>query len=136
MEKLKSMAQVKREHKEYSRLVSAVIDRIGIESIADVNNYGIQCGFGGFIYYTDTHKFAMKFRKLIVQLLEEDAEQLGEGDVIQMVSGFGQFRRSKMDSDDRRELYKYLAGARCEQSTITNLMAWYAAESVCRWFEY
>lgn len=135
MEKLKSVAAVKREYKEYSRLVSAVVNNVGKDSISDINNHGIDGGFYGFIYYSDTHKFAMRYRKLIVQLLEEEAEQLGEGDVVSMVAGFGVFRHSKMDSDDRKELYKYLGGARCEQSNITNLMAWFAAESVCRWFE-
>lgn len=136
MEKLKSVAQVKREYKEYSRLISAVVSSLcSVESIGDVNRHGIQGGFGGFIYYSDTHKFAMRYRKLIVQLLEEEAEQLGEGDVVTMVAGLGVFRQSKMDAEDRKELYRYLGGARCEQSNITNLMAWFAAETVCRWFE-
>jgi hypothetical protein len=76
----------------------------------------------------------MRYRKLIIKMLEEMASELGE-DVVQMVSGFGVFRKSPMDNEDKRELYKYLGGGRNTQSTITNVMAWFAAEEVCRMFE-
>ncbi len=125
--------QVLQDNKEYKTLINAVISRIGIDSIEDVNNHGINGGFSGFIYYTETHQFAMRYRKLIVRLLEEQADSLGE-DVVTMVSNFGLFRNSPMDSDDKKDLYKYLGGGRCEQGTITNLMAWFAAEEVCRMF--
>lgn len=94
----------------------------------------MDCGFSGFIYYSDTHAFAMRYRKLIVRLLEETADQLGE-DVASMVSNFGVFRNSPMDADDKKQLYRYLGGGKCDQSTITNVMAWFAAEEVCRWFD-
>jgi len=131
---MKTLKQVTDERPEYKKLINAVINNIGIESVQDVNNHGIDGGFGGFVYYNDTHAFAMKHRKLIVKLLEEQANDLGE-EVVAMVSGFGVFRNSPMDNDDRKELYKYLGGGKCEQSTITNLMAWFAAEEVCRMFD-
>lgn len=71
---------------------------------------------------------------VIVKHLEEQAEQLGE-EVVIMVSNFGVFRHNPMDNNDRKDLYKYLSGGKCEQSAITNLMAWYAAEEVCRMFD-
>ena len=40
-----------------------------------------------------------------------------------------------MDEDDLKELYRYLSEVKCKDTTIPNLMAWYAAESVCRWFD-
>lgn len=128
-----SLKTVKEQHSDYSTLISAVYNNIGKDSIEDVTNHGMESGFGSLIYYSDTHRFAMRHRKAIIALLEEQADQLGE-EVVQMVSGFGVFRRSPMDNEDRKELYKYLGGGRCEQSTITNLMAWFAAEEVCRWF--
>lgn len=129
-----SKKQVLQENPEYKTLINAVVNRIGLYSVDDVINHGIDGGFSGFIYYVDTHAFAMRYRKLIVKLLEQQAEDLGE-EVVQMVSGFGVFRRSPMDNDDRKELYKYLGGGKCEQSNITNLMAWFAAEEVCRMFD-
>ena len=131
---MNSKKQVLTDNASYKTLINAVINRIGLDSVQDVVNHGINGGFNGFIYYTETHAFAMRYRKLIVRLLEEQAEMLGE-EVVAMVSNFGVFRRNPMDNEDRKDLYKYLGGGKCEQSTITNLMAWFAAEEVCRMFE-
>jgi|SRR6478609_5164603 len=126
--------EVLKNNPDYKTLINAVITRIGIHSIEDVINHGINGGFSGFIYYSDTHAFAMRYRKLIVKLLEEQASYMGE-DVVKMVSGFGVFRNQPMDNEDKKELYKYLGGGRCQQSAITNVMAWFAAEEVCRMFD-
>ena len=131
---MNSKKQVLADNSSYKTLINAVVNRIGLDNIEDVNNHGIDGGFSGFIYYTDTHAFAMRYRKLIVRLLEDQADQLGE-EVVSLVSNFGVFRRSAMDNEDRKDLYKYLGGGKCEQSTITNLMAWFAAEEVCRMFD-
>ena len=126
--------QVIADNSDYKTLINAVISRIGIYNVENVNNHGIDGGYSGFICYSETHAFAMKHRKDIIRLLEEQADQLGE-EVVSMVANFGVFRQSKMDNEDRKELYKYIGGGKCEQSTITNLMAWFAAEEVCRMFD-
>ncbi len=131
---MNSKKQVLTDNGSYKTLINAVINRIGLDSVQDVNNHGINGGYSGFIYYNETHSFAMRYRKLIVRLLEEQADQLGE-EVVSMVSHFGVFRNNPMDNEDKKELYRYLGGGRCEQSQITNLMAWFAAEEVCRMFE-
>jgi oligoribonuclease NrnB/cAMP/cGMP phosphodiesterase (DHH superfamily) len=136
---MKSKKQVLADRPEYKTLINAVVNRIGMDSIEDVTSHGADSGFSGFIYYSETHTFAMRYRKLIVKLLEEQADQLGE-DVVTMVSNFGVFydrnaRKSTMDNEDKRELYKYLGGGRNEQSAVTNVMAWFALEEVCRMFE-
>lgn len=132
---MKTKVQVIKDNAEFKSLINAVISQLGgTESVEDINGHGIDGGYHGFIYNSETHDFAMKNRKQIVKMLENDADQLGE-EVVSMVSGFGVFRRDKMDNEDRKELYRYIGGGKCEQSTITNLMAWYAAESVCRMFE-
>lgn len=128
--------QVLKDHEDYKTLINAVIRGLsnGVEDVQNVNKHGMSAGFGSFCYYSDTHAFAMRYRKLIVKLLEESADQLGE-EVVSMVSNFGYFRNRGMDNEDRKELYKYLGGGKCEPSTVTNLMAWFAAEEVCRMFE-
>ena len=131
---MKTIKKVIEENPDFKVLINAVINNLGKDSIQDVNNHGIDGGYYGFIYYSDTHKFAMKYRKLITKMLEETAEQLGE-DVVKMVSNFGIFRNSPMDQEDKKDLYKYLGGGRPDQGTITNVMAWFAAEEVCRMFE-
>lgn len=138
MKTMKTKKEVLAENKEYRILINAVISRIGMTSVMDVVNHGADSGFSGFIYYYDTHKFAMRYRKHIVKLLEYSADMLGE-EITEMVSNFGVFydrksKKSTMDNDERKDLYKYLGGGRPEQGTITNVMAWFALEEVCRMF--
>ena len=129
---MKTKAQVLRENPHHAKLIRAVLKRITKEEIPDINN-------GDFIYNADTHKFAMYYRKAIIIMLEECADMLGE-DVVPMVSKFGVFydhrtKTSSMDEDDRRDLYLYLGGGKPKYHQIPNLMAWFAAEEVCRMFE-
>lgn len=139
--KLYTQTEVIKAHPTYKRLINAAIAGLHIDlrtddgkcTISDLVNHGIDGGFGSYIYYTDTHAFAMKHRKQIVCLLQELADDLGE-EVVQTVSGFGTFRRDAMDKDDKQDLYKYIGGGKPEQGTITNLMCWFAVEEVCRWF--
>ncbi len=131
---LKSIKTVISENSEFKVLINAVISRVGKDSIQDINNHGIDGGYSGFIYHSDTVPFANRYRKLIIQLLERDAQEFGT-EISEMVSGFGIFRNNPMDADDKRELYRFLSETKCKEHTIPNLMAWYAAETVCRWFE-
>jgi len=131
---MKTLKQVLKENQDYSLLINEVIDRISINSVRDVNIYTGSAGFRGFTYYKDVHAFAMRHRKSINELLYQQAAELGE-EVVSMVSHFKAFRNFPMDNEDRTELYKYLGGGKCEQSTITNLIAWFALEEVCRMFE-
>lgn len=130
----KALSQVIKDNSDYKTLINAVINRIGLDSVEDVVIHGINGGFSGFIYYSETHAFAMKYRKDIIRMLEDMADQLGE-DVVSMVSHFGVFRNSPMDAEDKKDLYKYLGGGRPAQGAITNVMAWFAAEEVCRMFD-
>lgn len=133
MQGQKSIAAVKRDYPQHKRLISAVITQLGgTDSMQDISSHGIDGGFGGFIYYNETHKFAMRNRKAIVEMLENMADELGE-DVVSMVNNFGVFK-GKMDADDKKDLYRYLGGAKVEQGAITNVMAWFAAEEVARMF--
>ena len=132
--KLKTKKAVITEHPDYKNLINNVISNIRLDSVSDVIKYGISGGFSGFITFTDTHAFAMKHRKAIKNLLQESADDQGI-DIPEMVSYFGIFKNSKMDSEDKQELYNYLGTGKCEIGPITNIMAWFAAEEVCRWFE-
>jgi hypothetical protein len=132
---MKTKAQVIKDNSQYKSLINAVIKSLhGTDSIEDINRHGIDGGYGEFVYYADTHKFAIKNQKAIVSMLENMAADMGE-DVVKMVEGFGVFRNSPMDADDKKDLYKYLAGVKPQQGAITNVMAWFAAEEVCRMFE-
>ena len=131
---MQSKAQVIRDNSQYKTLINAVINAMGLDNVENVNSHGIDAGYPGFTYYSDTHAFAMRHRKTIVEMLENMASDMGQ-EVTEMVNGFGVFRGQGMDADDRKDLYKYLGGGRPEQGTITNVMAWFAAEEVCRMFD-
>ena len=133
--KLKTIKTVQSEHPEYKGLINAVVRNLHHENISDVNSHGIQGGYGNFVYYSDTVKFAYRWRKQILSLLDEDVDSFGEKDLVGMISNFGYFRNNKMDKDDRKDLYRYLGGSKCTDAQMPNLMAWYAAETVARYFE-
>ena len=134
---MKSKTQVIRENSKHRLLINAVLDRIGYKEykgiVQDVNNSGAYARYSGFIYYSETHAFTIRYRKYIIMLLEEVAEQMGQN-IEEMVADFGVFHKSKMDLQDRRDLYKLLGGGKPSQGTITNVMAWFALEEVCRMF--
>ena len=120
------------------RIAIGVINQFGgwesFKGVAnDVASYGIDGGFSGFIYYVDTHKFTLKNRAAIIELLNDTAGSLGE-DVVKMVGSFGVFGKTGMDEDDKKDLYKFLSGGKPSQGTVTNVLAWFAAEEVCRMY--
>lgn len=113
-----------------SKLANAVISQIGLpfkELLQYAHDYrDASSGVSGFIYYFDTHKFAIKNRKEIVKLLETYSEDVGTN-VIDFVKEFGCL---EVDNDDLKDLYKFLGGAKVEQSSITNALSWFALETI------
>lgn len=130
---MKTTKRVIKEHPDYEELIKDVIDRIDIDNVENINKYGINGGYPGFTYYADTTEFAYQHQDEILQLLTEDANDMGE-EVTEMIKHFGAYK-GKMDENERKEMYKYLGGGKTEEVQFPNLMAWYAAETVCRWFE-
>lgn len=112
-----------------SRVVRAVVRRIGRESIEDVNRHGIAGGFSGFIYYSDTVNFWRKYKAEIITMLEDLCSDLGEG-LLETVFNWldGDWSTTEIGA----AIYgKYSA----DFDVIYNALAWFAAEEVCRAFE-
>lgn len=131
---MKTKSQVISEHSYYTGLINGVINRIGIDSVPDVNRLGASAGFAGFAYYTETVPFAYSYRGDIIKLLNSDAESQGYKITV-MVMIFNWFRKNEMTVEEYDDLIGYLHYKRCAFDSIPNLMAWYALETVCRWFE-
>jgi hypothetical protein len=112
------------------KLANAVINQIGLpfkELLQYANDYrDASSGVSGFIYYSETHKFAIKNRKEILKLLEDYSDSLGEN-VIDFVK---KFQCLELDKEDLKDLYNFLGGAKLEQSSITNALAWFALETI------
>lgn len=120
-------------------LQQAVIEQLGYEELdkdcasqlKDMARWGIDGGFSGFIYYSDTCKFFDDNRALILAQLEEDAFSFGE-DMLTMISHFNCLtdnQRKPMYSPT--EIMNAIYNQDDENETdIKNALAWYAGETV------
>lgn len=150
---MKSTAKVIEESNIPPRLVHAVLRQLNgdaKDSLEDIANHGVDGGFHGFIYYSDTIAFFKRNRKDIVALVHSMAEELGESPV-EMVALFdclgGRSVRDAKDSDrdhKRQEVTREwtpnvsrcLYGGRLidDDIQVANALAWFAAEEVARAF--
>lgn len=115
-------------------LIRAVVRQMGgwqsfTESAPDVCCGGIDGGFHGFIYYSDTEAFAKRNREAIADMAIRQADDFGVG-VIEMIQGFGCFRNGTKPTED--EIGKALFAGKDDGAGVLNALAWYAGEEVCR----
>ena len=123
-------------------ITTAVINQLGytditdaelINTCQDISNHGIDGGFNGFIYHTDTVKFTTDNLDDILQRARDLAEELGEDGAYSLISTFG-----CLDGYSPDEVADFIAAARIdpwsEDSSVTvlNALAWFAAEEVAR----
>lgn len=129
---MKTKTQVLKEWAEYRTLINAVISRLGMDSVEDVQNHGVGGGFSGFIYYNDTVRFFNRHKKQIMKLADNLANECGVG-VLELIQGFNCLRDFKLTVD---EIAKAIYTGKGEMTAqIKNAMAWFAAEEVCRFFD-
>ena len=102
------------------------------ESAQDVADHGASCGFGNFVYYTDTVAFTEKNRKTIAEYAAEQSKEIGYKDEIEMILSFNGLQHDDLTSSDiARALYGRLADTDTK-TIIYNALAWYALEEVAR----
>lgn len=101
------------------------------ESAHDVANHGIDGGFSGFVYYSDTEPFARRNRALIAEMASEQARDFGTG-VIEMIRGFGCFRHGTPPTDEEIGSALYAGRDAKDGLPVLNALAWYAGEEVAR----
>ncbi len=117
-------------------LIRAVVRQIGgwqqfTESAPDIARHGIDGGFCGFIYYSDTEPFAARNKDSILELASSQAQEIGYDSTLAMIRGFGCFKGDTLSDGD-------LMRALCrgqnpkEGPNILNGLAWYAGEEVAR----
>lgn len=115
-----------------ARLVRAVVRQLGgTDSMGDIARHGIDGGYGGFIYYSDTCAFYKRNRAEILKLAEDLADNMG-GDMLTMISNFGCLKDAKLKPT---EIMDGLNGRGEMADQIQNAMAWLAAEEVARAFD-
>jgi hypothetical protein len=118
------------------RLVRAVVKQFGgwgsfKESAEDVCRGGIDGGFHGFIYNSDTEAFARRNRALIADMAERQADDFGTT-VTEMIQGFGCFRHGTKPTDSEIGSALYAGKDKEDGANVLNALAWYAGEEVCR----
>lgn len=121
-----------------TKLQNAVLSQLGYDELTeecratleDITNHGINGGFSGFIYYTDTIAFFKKNRGAIIELVREMAQDFGQ-DPIEMVANFNCIRPA--DFETREEIARALYGRiKADDTQVPNALAWFAAEEVAR----
>lgn len=115
-------------------LVRAIVRQIGgkesFENYAqDVTRHGASGGFAGFTYYTDTLAFYAKNQKVIVELCKNLADDIGEGNTLELVSRFNCLQGDSTQEEVGQTLY---GTKRQHDTTVANALAWFALEEVCR----
>lgn len=132
---MKTLAKFVSESNLPESLVRAVVRQIGgwesfQEHAQDVTNHGINGGFHGFIYYTDTVKFAKAHKSVILDYAREMASDLGESGAYSMIAGFNCFKGQNLTGDDVADAINN--PRHDEHTNVMNALAWFAGEEVCR----
>jgi len=113
-----------------ANLIRAVIRQSGgwqsFQDMApDIANNGIDGGFSGWIYYTETCQFYAKNQSSIIKLVECQSDEYGYQSSQEMVKSF----RSSLAT--LSEIGYTLYGSKRQHDTqVANALAWYAAEEV------
>lgn len=136
---IKSTSQVIKNYKSYARLIKGVIENLNYDpetekdefesTISDIIQFGINNGYGKFVYYNDTVDFFKKYRSEIITLVKEQAAEFGQNP-IELVLSF-----NCINDDEFENVAKCLYGRLDDDCTyVANGLTWFAAETVCRWF--
>jgi hypothetical protein len=115
-------------------LVRATVRQFGgwesfTQSAPDVCRGGIDGGFHGFIYTTETESFARRNRADIQKMAQSQAEDFGTA-VTEMIQNFGCFRHGTKPTDSEIGLALY--AGKDDGAGVLNALAWYAGEEVAR----
>lgn len=92
--------------------------------LKNIIDNGIQGGFPGFTYYDDTVKFFDDNRDLILDALQDDANDFGE-ELFSMIANFNCLKSYDFSTVDIAEAIYYNSD---NSVVIKNALAWYAAE--------
>lgn len=118
-------------------LQQAVIEQMGYNELTpecattlkDVmrSREGAAAGFTGFIYYSETCKFFDDNKKLIIEELQQDAQDLGCPSITDMVCGFNCLK-DVVNAWEVENVLIFDSPDDENETTIKNALAWYALE--------
>ena len=117
------------------KLINAVAKQIGgmanlKDHAIDICNYGASGGFNGFVYYTDTVTFTKRNHALIIELLNNYADDIGIN-ALELLNGFNCFKDM-----NEHEIFDGLMNPKSDdRTTIYNGLAWFALEECARYID-
>lgn len=116
-------------------LIRAVVRQAGgwdsfKEMAEDVANHGADGGFHGFIYYTDTVKFAEQNKTELNNLARSMASDLGEPGGYSLIAGFNCLKRLELNGDTVADAM--MDTDHEDHTQVMNALAWFALEEVSR----
>ena len=104
-------------------------------TLEDITNNGEDGGFGGFIYYSETNKFARENMHLILDQVKELADNLGETP-LEMISSFRSLKDDKLDPLEIASIIYERTSPESQadgtETVVLNALAWFALEEVAR----
>ena len=104
-------------------------------TLEDITNNGADGGFGGFIYYSETNKFARENMHLILDQVKELADNLGETP-LEMISSFRSLKDDKIDPLEIASIIYERTSPESQadgtETVVLNALAWFALEEVAR----
>lgn len=117
-----------------TELKNAILKQIGVtendfkENLEDF--FDARNGITGFTYYSDTHEFTISNQSLIIEFLDEYADDLGM-DPFQLITEF-RVLKDNLSKQDLKDIHGYLSGFNCniEQGAVTNTIAWFCVETL------
>lgn len=101
------------------------------EMAADVARHGADCGFGNFVYYSDTVAFAKRNKKALLAMVQEYAADNGQ-DVATFLLGFNCISNEYTSEEVIKALY---CGKGDAVTTVYNALAWLALEEIARSYD-
>ena len=118
------------------KLASAVIRQFGgwedfREKAHDVANHGIDGGFSGFIYYNETVSFAKKHKKLIIESIQQFADDVVGESFTKVIADFNCLKNTDIKEND--VMMALMSPRSCDEDVLQqvyNALAWYAGETV------
>lgn len=126
-----------------------VTDSDLLSTCNDISNHGIDGGYGGFVYYSDTVAFYDKNKSLIIELAEETADSIGYS--LSDSKTMSILEELENDNDaDMKKVRKFLFNNFSSKAVamvlnfggwknvgdldqLKNLLAWFAGEEVARY---
>lgn len=118
-------------------LIRAVVRQSGgwsefADHAQDVANHGADGGFCGFIYYSDTVKFAERNKSTILTMANTMASELDADTAAGLIAGFNCVHLNKFEVYNALHCYNPKVDDSDDYTTVMNALAWFALEEVAR----